>query len=1004
MINKIGPKLSLLIKSNDKNNNKYTTSDNNNSNAQNPLIDKEFANSYKSYAINFTSNDNPSGKKMTKEENILYYSSDSAVDLIQNAKKIAQENGQSEVSHYHILKVALIQIASVIKLLDDENVDYNSLDKNSTITLFETYTTDSMFSDKDSRKKASKVIQKKIKEVDKLIKKLPKDNVENKNNKILSDGLVSDIWSLRENETSQIDEYNIVGSAIYAKNKEEIRKFTNSLIYELNDALMIESKPIKGRPSFRNYNEKAKNVLKNLSLGTNMYVTFDPKKNLPKYFIPSLYNVLTEEKNGFGSINANNTVITEFNTSVKNDFFCEKVRNLAKDKTKTHIIMLYPSNLLMNSASPEEELNNIYAFRENYMNLMKNTPSNIKFIFFDSKDNLYTQLQNPIIQNMYQNFEEASIPVLSTEQIIKEFKEQPLLMKEIKKPFTKKALEKTVETSAQLDGIFPDKTQRLMKKIVSYYINKKEIGEADVSNYVKEAKDLFKKTNDDSSVDVIFDTGKRIKDIIGKESTKKEAMSLVRQLKSNRMGTKGVIMYSQDMTAGSGRRFTAQSIAGEARVPYVEINASYFGSENVDIFGGKVLSPENAMKKVFSLVSTQADANPNKSAVLFIENFDCFSLGEYLNRYHQRAMAQLINEMEKADKAGLNILVAGSISRADLLGEVAMKSFKFVDNIEISSPANNSRERAEIIEKSIKDYRIKLAAKTPEERTNIINSIANITEGASFMQLKNLVLRAQSVALERRHRSVQKDDFTEAFLQISTGRPATNHIEEHEKLVTSSHEFGHATNLEIMNQMIKKHGKPWQIPDKVNFVTLDPRGIYGGAMFYGKDKNNAHSFEKLFSNIVCSYGGNSAESKFFGMDGSLGISQDLQQATYYSESMVKMMGLGKNTGKIGIYKKDSELSPRLRESVDKDMDIILKNASNASDFITEAYADFNKKLVEKYAPLVGTGDCLIDGDTFRKELAEWKLSQSPEKQEELELVDKILWDIMEKTKYGNLYV
>ena len=68
--------------------------------------------------------------------------------------------------------------------------------------------------------------------------------------------------------------------------------------------------------------------------------------------------------------------------------------------------------------------------------------------------------------------------------------------------------------------------------------------------------------------------------------------------------------------------------------------------------------------------------------------------------------------------------------------------------------------------------------------------------------------------------------------------------------------------------------------------------------------------------------------------------------------------------------------------------------------ITEVYSDFNKWFTAKYAPLVGTGDCLFDGDEFRKALKEWRNSQSPEKQRELDLCDQTIVRIMEATKKG----
>lgn len=138
-----------------------------------------------------------------------------------------------------------------------------------------------------------------------------------------------------------------------------------------------------------------------------------------------------------------------------------------------------------------------------------------------------------------------------------------------------------------------------MKHIVSYNIDKRDINEKDVANYVKEATNLFKKGNDDSSIEVVFDTGKSIKQMVGKDSTKKEALSLVKQIKSNKMGTKGVIIYSQDGSAGGGRRFTAQAIAGDAKVPYIEMNTMDFGTKEVGIMGGAGLSPEASMKNYF---------------------------------------------------------------------------------------------------------------------------------------------------------------------------------------------------------------------------------------------------------------------------------------------------------------------------------------------------------------------------------------------------------------------
>ena len=176
----------------------------------------------------------------------------------------------------------------------------------------------------------------------------------------------------------------------------------------------------------------------------------------------------------------------------------------------------------------------------------------------------------------------------------------------------------------------------------------------------------------------------------------KEAENIIKQIKNKTMGTKGFIVYSQDGMAGGGRRHTAEVRAGGTKVPFVSINTMDFGTKDVDLFGGTIMSPEASIKKLFSLVTTQAEANPHKAAVLFIDNFEYFSVGEFISEYHQKAMAQLIREMSNAQKKGLNIVVMGSVSDPRFIGTSTMKSFLFNDNIEISSPAINELERYEV--------------------------------------------------------------------------------------------------------------------------------------------------------------------------------------------------------------------------------------------------------------------------------------------------------------------
>ena len=137
------------------------------------------------------------------------------------------------------------------------------------------------------------------------------------------------------------------------------------------------------------------------------------------------------------------------------------------------------------------------------------------------------------------------------------------------------------------------------------------------------------------------------------------------------------------------------------------------------------------------------------------------------------------------------------------------------------------------------------------------------------------------------------------------------------------------------------------------------------------------------------------------MDGSSGISSDLAQAAGAAKRGIEYFGLGYNTGKIsnavGIK------SAKYNENVFKDMDVILTNAQIVSDMITDGYKEFNKWFTKKYSKRIGTDECMVDGDDFRKALKKWKKSLSTEMKANLEIMDDIIMDVIKSTKNGKKY-
>ena len=941
--------------------------------------------------VSFTGNKKKTKEQKQKLEDVMYRADTPTKEIIGQLKEEAKASGFDYVTPFHAIKHELVELD---RFIDDLNAGKKDLSTDAwphIESVIQSYICDNMLENSTNRAKAQRIVKKYIQEADKVLASMKPAKTKLKEAE-LSEDMVDLLWGFENDEFTESPSVMILPSAIiksvFESNDKKVDKFTGDLLNEYRHAFYINDFPIENRFYFPVYEEKIDNILKNLSLGTNMFVTFDPAKTTPKHFIDTLQKTINRKNKEDGK---KPVKVVEFNGLTPAYYFNKQVETYGKDKSTEYVIIADLGSML-NSKKEDEMEFTFGTVDSGIIKATTNQPANVKYIFY-GPEQAYYSVTDSSSSYIFDNVQDISIPTMNTSQMIKTFEENPRLMKDIQKPFSKAALEKTIEAASQMDGVFPKKILNLMRKIVRYNINKEKIEEKDVINYLKEATHLFKKADENSSVTVIFDTGKKLNSMVGKTSTQKEAAAIVKQIKSKKMGTKGVVIYSQDGSPGGGRRFTAKAIAGEAKVPYIEVNAVDFGTKDVDIFGEGSLSPEASMKKLFSLVRTQAEANPNKSAVLFVENFEYFSIGELVSDYHQKAMAQLLREMEKADLSGLNILVAGSVSDPKMIGEAMLKSFKFVDKLEVSSPAIDKASRAEVLRHTIKENKVKI------ENDELVDYAASIAHRFPFIQLKNLVKKAQSVASERGHKVINKGDITEAYLQITLGRPNLVKNSEHDNRITALHECGHAVNLEVMRNVAKTLGKPWHNAGQVSFITLDPRGYFGGAVYGNSDENETITFESIFGDIVMAFGGCSAENRFCGMRGSAGISIDMQMARQNAEYMVGVMGLGAKTGHMALYEND-DLSEEMKRMIEQDERVILNNAKLTSDYITEVYSGFNEWFTEKYAKLVGTGDCLIPGDEFRKAFETWKAQQSPEKQAQLKECDETIIKVIEATKKG----
>lgn len=926
--------------------------------------------------------------KAKKEDKPIQFTDEAKV-LLEKANAIAAQYGHSELSPAHIIQASIDMTIENLKSLPEELLDTGAVDSVSPLNkIVNEKANANMLANPQVRDFFSDMIADLQEDNGNYLAEIPsEENIDA--SKITMEEDFEAALKETEKQVRTINPYMLLGVAMNTYTNKGIIYPAEFLKSAISYGLYKNSEDIQ-KNYMKAYNTRAIEVWNKLALGSNLNITYEDPKEADR-LVASVVNTLDSPK--YGNFNSQNTQVFAMSDNMLDvQFYEELLAQKEANPDVKKIFILDMDKLLASTVNATGEI----SYNNGILQALQNTDENLQLVITQSNDTYYKMAKDPSLQSMYSNFVTYSIPPIQTYEarnlITKE------AMKGIPTPYTKDGISRVIFHAANMQGVFPDKAVDLMKRIAIYYgESKKKIAGKDVDEFAQIGHELFNK----KASKVVYDTGKTLEDMYGKETIKKDIEAIVRQIKTGKIGTKGMIIFSKDPETGSGRRFAAETIAGEAKVPFISINTSDFAVSERDSEGVSVETPKNAMSRVFLEAKKAARQNPYKTALVYVNNFEEFAFsGPYLPGYKQ-AMSQLLEEMQNAVDEDVNILVIGSTDGyyAEAIPEVVRG---FNQMLIVDSPAYNKRSREEIIRHRIDETGLPLNYRKIEDKENLINKLVKITEYMSFVELKSLVDKTYQIMLERGKNKASIGDFIEAYLQLMTGRTSHPEMPDFNREATTSHECGHATNLEVMNDILRRRGKPWHKSRDVNFITLDPRGDFLGAVFEGKEDNTDYPFEAMFTALVCSYGGYSCEKMFFGMDGSAGIAQDLAQATAAAKRGIEYFGLGFKTGKIsnavGLK------SAKFYESVFEDMNTILTNAQIASDMITECYKGFNEWFTKKYSKMIGTDDCMVDGDDFRAALKSWRSRLSKDKREEIEIMEEIIMDLISSSKNGKKYV
>ena len=440
-------------------------------------------------------------------------------------------------------------------------------------------------------------------------------------------------------------------------------------------------------------------------------------------------------------------------------------------------------------------------------------------------------------------------------------------------------------------------------------------------------------------------------DVAGHEEAKRELIEVVDFLKNpakyHQIGAeipKGVLLVGPP---GTGKTLLARAVAGEADVPFFSVSASEFMEMFVGVGASRV-------RTLFE------DARKSAPAIIFIDEIDSIGRkrGAGIGGGHderEQTLNQILSEMDGFDKSS-SVIVLGATNRPDVLDPALLRPGRFDRQVTIDLP--NLKEREAILKVHLRNKPLGEGVDVPE--------IAKSTPYFSGADLKNITNEAALEAARVGKTKIDMSDFYRALDKITLGLENSSlTISEPEKRAIAFHEAGHAVTAAVIPGS-----------DKLQKVSIIPRGRALGAAFYLPEEQVLMSKERLENQLVVALGGRAAEEVFVGTITS-GAADDFRKATNIARKMVLEWGMGENFRNMALQTdgggpvflgedmgKPKMFSEHTAQLVDEDVKRILAAAYERSRQIVSDY----KQAMQEVADALLTQE-LITGDVVRDAVA-----------------------------------
>ena len=369
--------------------------------------------------------------------------------------------------------------------------------------------------------------------------------------------------------------------------------------------------------------------------------------------------------------------------------------------------------------------------------------------------------------------------------------------------------------------------------------------------------------------------GIKFDDVAGEDEAKENLSEIVDYLhnpdKYKEIGAsmpKGILLVGPP---GTGKTMLAKAVAGEADVPFFSIS----GSEFVEMFVGMGAS------KVRDLFSQAKEKAP---CIVFIDEIDAIgkkrdgNIGG--NDEREQTLNQLLTEMDGFE-GNNGVMILAATNRPESLDLALLRPGRFDRRVPVELPDLKGREEI-----------LKVHTKKVKVSDNInYNKVARMASGASGAELANIVNEAALRAVRDHREYATQEDLEESIEVVIAGYQKKNAIlTDHEKLIVSYHEVGHA--LVAAKQT---NSAP------VQKITIVPRtsGALGYTMQVDEGNHYLMSKEEIENKIATFTGGRAAEEIVFGSV-TTGASNDIEQATKLARAMITRYGMSKDFDMVAM--------------------------------------------------------------------------------------------------------